>query len=100
METTDTRHDPRDQRGDDSPTRLPVSDRQAIRARCRSPWLTVREAERYCGVRHGTIGRAIAAGEIRCFRRGRVTLVRARDVDGWIERFWDSLPTEGALEEG
>lgn len=60
--------------------------------RCRSPWLTVREAERYARVRHGVLREAVKKGEIESYRRpgSTATIVRAERVDEWIESTWES----------
>lgn len=67
--------------------------------RCRSPWLTVIEAERYCRVRRGVVREAVLAGEIEGYRRttGSSIIVRVADVDHWIERTWPAS-TNGFAE--
>lgn len=64
--------------------------------RTHSPWLTVKEAERYIHARHGELMRAIDAGELPSFRRTprSPALVHARHIDTWIMKCWITVPGE------
>lgn len=56
----------------------------------RSPWVTVREAEKYAHVSHGVVADAIRNGELPGYRRSprSVILVNRRDIDEWISTVW------------
>lgn len=58
--------------------------------RARSPWLTVREAERYAHAPHGAINKAIRAGELPAYQRrpGTIMLVDVDEVNRWIRDAW------------
>ena len=68
--------------------------------RMASPWMTVREAEAYAHVRHGAVQEAIMGGAIKAYRRTGTSqiVVRATEIDDWIERTWlaSSCGFEGA----
>lgn len=61
-----------------------------VRAHPQSPWLTVREAEKYARVGHGVISKAIKDGELPAYQRctGSATLVDVKEVDRWIRNTW------------
>lgn len=61
-----------------------------------TPWLSIREGERYCHVRDGTLRAAIKRGEVPAYKRegGKGVLVHTCDLDEWI-RSWS--PAKGVF---
>ena len=55
-----------------------------------TPWLSIREGERYCHVRDGTLRAAIKRGDVPAYKRngGKGVLVHMSDLDAWI-RSWN-----------
>ena len=66
-----------------------------------SPWMSMREADDYARVRHGSIARAVNAGELRASRlpNSRIRRVHAADVDEWLRgrRFVPTFDTLATL---
>lgn len=55
-----------------------------------TPWLSIRDGERYCHVRDGTLRAAIKRGDVPAYKRsgGKGVLVHMSDLDAWI-RSWN-----------
>ena len=56
-----------------------------------SPWLTIREGERYAHVGDGVLRAAIKRGDVPAYKRsgGKGVIVHVNDLDAWI-RSWNS----------
>ena len=67
--------------------------------RARSPWLTIREAERYVHAPHGVINKAIKDGELPAYQRSTntVMLVDVEEVNKWIRDKWRIRYVDGHL---
>lgn len=57
-----------------------------------TPWLTIRDGERYCHVRDGILRAAIKRGDVPAYKRdgGKGVLVHMSDLDAWI-RSWNPV---------
>lgn len=49
-----------------------------------SPWLTIEQGAKYLHMRTSTLRAHVRSGEVPSYRRGRVTLVHAQDLDAWV----------------
>ena len=58
--------------------------------RTKSPWLTVREAERYAHMRHGDLRGPLESGTLRSFRRTPKSpvLINVNHINEWIDEYW------------
>ena len=69
---------------------IPTTDGAHMPVAVFTPWLTIREGERYCHVRDGILRAAIKRGDVPAYKRdgGKGVLVHMSDLDAWI-RTWN-----------
>jgi hypothetical protein len=70
--------------------------------RTHSPWLTVKEAERYAHACHGTLAEAIRSGKLPAYQRTPRSplIVNVRSVDEWIRSTWIHTQPEKDKRDG
>lgn len=76
----------------------PMAPRLTAFEDCERGTLSVKRAARFTSLSHDEIQRAIAAGEIETFRRGRRVLMTKRAVIAWLARMLDAARREQAAQ--